>query len=200
MDWDYGDFDDEGPEEAPDEGPDAQIIAGPWSSTPIAQPLALVAAPTSPALVVDAAPSDEIPTPAATAPEPVAAAVPTYAMWHQRALAVGIDSAGFLPALVALAFSPTVAIILFVLALAFNAWQVSALQGRTGRTLGKRCVGISLVRASDLSPMGWRAAALRQLAHAVDIALFGVGYLWPLWDAQHQTFADQLFATIVVSD
>ncbi len=33
--------------------------------------------------------------------------------------------------------------------------------------------------------------------HVVD-GLFYVGYLWPLWDAERQTFADKIIQTVVV--
>lgn len=123
----------------------------------------------------------------------------SYATWHQRALATLIDSVVFVPFVVATAVSATVALVLLTLAVAFSAWQVCGLQGRTGQTIGKRQVGLFLVREADLRPIGVRRAALRQLAHGIDAALLGVGFLWPLWDAKHQTFADQVFATVVVA-
>ncbi len=123
----------------------------------------------------------------------------SYATWRQRALAALIDSAVFIPVAVAAAVSTTVALVLLALAVAVSAWQVCGLQGRTGQTIGKRRVGLSLVREADLNPIGARRAALRQLAHGIDAALLGVGFLWPLWDAKHQTFADQIFSTVVVA-
>jgi uncharacterized RDD family membrane protein YckC len=127
----------------------------------------------------------------------------TYAAWRQRALATLIDASVFVPALVALSLvaagvSATIGVILLVAAVIFSGWQLWH-QGRHGQTIGKSQMGIFLVGESDLAPIGARRAALRQLAHVIDATLFGVGYLWPLWDTKHQTFADQLFATVVVA-
>jgi uncharacterized RDD family membrane protein YckC len=123
---------------------------------------------------------------------------PTYATWRQRAFAALIDAAVFGPALVTMAFSVHIGIVVCVAALVFTEWQVCRLQGRTGQTIGKHYVGLLLVREADLTPIGARRAALRQLAHTIDASLLGIGFLWPLWDAKHQTFADQVFATVVV--
>ncbi|MDQ6613829.1 MAG: RDD family protein [Actinomycetota bacterium] len=123
----------------------------------------------------------------------------TYATWRRRAVAASIDCAVFVPFLVALAFSTAIGLVLLVAAVAFSGWQMSALQGRTGQTIGKNRVGIFLVQESNLAPIGARRAALRQLAHGIDAALLGVGLLWPLWDGKHRTFADQLFGTVVVA-
>jgi RDD family len=126
-----------------------------------------------------------------------------YATWRQRAVATLIDASVFVPALVALSFAGTgvgavIGVVLLLAAIAFSGWQLWH-QGRTGQTIGKSQVGIFLVGEADLAPIGPRRAFLRQLAHAIDATLFGVGYLWPVWDAKHQTFADQLFATVVIA-
>ncbi len=202
--WDFEDFEPEWEEE----GPDAQIIAGPWPPlTPTPDPDPDVAITASPVAAVPSsavATSCAVATDTATAAPPTtsataAAGSPSYATWQQRAVAVLIDSTVFAPALAALAFNATIALVLLVLASAFSVWQLSVLQGRTGQTIGKNRIGIFLVHESDLAPVGYRQAALRQLAHGIDITLLGVGYLWPLWDAKRQTFADQLFATVVVT-
>ena len=39
-------------------------------------------------------------------------------------------------------------------------------------------------------------SVLREIAHAVDAAIFYVGYLFPLWDAKRQTLADKMLATV----
>jgi hypothetical protein len=41
--------------------------------------------------------------------------------------------------------------------------------------------------------------ALRRIGHALDTLSCYVGYLWPLWDAQRQTFADKAARTVVLS-
>ncbi len=71
-------------------------------------------------------------------------------------------------------------------------------QGRTGQTLGKRRMGISLVSANDGSTIGGGRSIVRQFSHVLDSALLLVGWLWPLWDAKNQTLADKAFNTVVV--
>jgi uncharacterized RDD family membrane protein YckC len=120
-----------------------------------------------------------------------------HASWRRRALAALIDGTFFLPAVVATAISVTVGGFLLGAAIAFTVWQLCFLQGRTGQTVGKHCLGLFLVREDRLTPIGTRRASVRLLAHGIDAALLGVGFLWPLWDAKGQTFADQLLETIV---
>jgi uncharacterized RDD family membrane protein YckC len=120
-----------------------------------------------------------------------------YASYRQRAVATLIDASVFVVPAVALAVNATIGVILLLAAIVFSGWQLWH-QGRSGQTIGKSQVGIFLVGESDLAPIGTRRTFLRQLAHAIDATLFGVGYLWPLWDPKHQTFADQLLATVVV--
>jgi uncharacterized RDD family membrane protein YckC len=85
-----------------------------------------------------------------------------------------------------------------VITLAFNIYNVVIRQGRTGYSLGKTVVGIRLVKASTGEPMGAVLCFVRQLAHYVDSLACYLGWLWPLWDARHQTFADKIMGTVVV--
>ncbi|MFD9125323.1 RDD family protein [Kitasatospora sp. NPDC059571] len=71
------------------------------------------------------------------------------------------------------------------------------LQGVKGQSLGQRAVNIRLVREADGQPIGWGMAFVRQICHFVD-GICCVGYLWPLWDAKKQTFADKIMNTVVV--
>ncbi|WP_030263275.1 RDD family protein [Streptomyces sp. NRRL B-24484] len=71
------------------------------------------------------------------------------------------------------------------------------LQGVKGQSLGQRAVNIRLVREADGQPMGFGMAFVRQICHVVD-GFCCVGYLWPLWDAKKQTFADKIMSTVVV--
>jgi uncharacterized RDD family membrane protein YckC len=85
-----------------------------------------------------------------------------------------------------------------VISLAFTIWNVAIRQGRTGYTLGKTVVGIRLVGATSEQPLGAGMAFLRQLAHFVDSFVCYLGWLWPLWDARRQTFADKIVGSVVV--
>jgi len=40
---------------------------------------------------------------------------------------------------------------------------------------------------------------LRQLVHILDSLACYIGWLWPLWDAKSQTFADKIMNTVVVN-
>lgn len=71
------------------------------------------------------------------------------------------------------------------------------LQGVKGQSLGQRAVNIRLVSESTGQPIGWGMAFVRQLCHFLD-GLCCIGYLWPLWDAKKQTFADKIMNTVVV--
>ena len=85
-----------------------------------------------------------------------------------------------------------------VVAVAFNVWNVIIRQGRTGYSLGKTVLGIRLVKVSTGRPMGAGLCFVRQLAHYVDSLACYLGWLWPLWDARHQTLADKIMGTVVV--
>jgi uncharacterized RDD family membrane protein YckC len=92
-----------------------------------------------------------------------------------------------------------VVIILGYLAyVAFAIWNIVFRQGRTGWSIGKKIVGIRLVGTHTGQPVGPGRAFVRQLAHFFDGLLCYVGYLWPLWDAKRQTFADKLLTTVVI--
>jgi uncharacterized RDD family membrane protein YckC len=73
-------------------------------------------------------------------------------------------------------------------------------EGATGQTPGKRIVGIRLLREHDGSALGFGLAFGRRLLHVLDSLPCGLGYLWPLWDAKKQTFADKCVHTVVIRD
>ncbi|GAB3442495.1 hypothetical protein GCM10027517_19650 [Phycicoccus ginsengisoli] len=76
-------------------------------------------------------------------------------------------------------------------------WNRVFRMGRTGQSLGKRVMGIRLVEEYTGQPMGAGMCFVRELAHTLD-GFFYLGYLWPLWDAKRQTFADKILSTVVV--
>lgn len=83
-----------------------------------------------------------------------------------------------------------------LLGLAAFIWNRCIQQGRTGQSVGKSVLNIYLVSARTGNPVGAGNAFLRELAHLLD-GVFYLGYLWPLWDARKQTFADKLCGTVV---
>ena len=77
-------------------------------------------------------------------------------------------------------------------------WNYCLKQGRTGYTIGKGVLGIKLIKQDTGQPMGAGLSFVRQLAHIVDALPCYLGYLWPLWDAKRQTFADKIMGTVVI--
>ncbi|MFF4266722.1 RDD family protein [Streptomyces virginiae] len=71
-------------------------------------------------------------------------------------------------------------------------------EGTTGQTIGKKIVGTSVHREIDGATLGFGMALVRWLAHFLDGFACYLGYLWPLWDAKKQTFADKVCSTVVV--
>ena len=76
----------------------------------------------------------------------------------------------------------------------------------SGRTLGKRLVGLRAVQMVRMPGGGLRlielriaVSVLRQVAHVADLPLLW-GFLRPLWDRYHRTAADQLTGVFVVVD
>ncbi|MDH6110905.1 putative RDD family membrane protein YckC [Kitasatospora sp. MAP12-15] len=87
--------------------------------------------------------------------------------------------------------------ITFLLTLGLALWQ-TAREGSTGQTIGKKALGLRLVREADGKPLGFGMAFVRRLAHFVDGAVCYIGYLWPLWDSKGQTFADKIVSSLVI--
>jgi uncharacterized RDD family membrane protein YckC len=132
------------------------------------------------------------------APKPV-----RYASWSQRVCASLIDAfASIVVMLAALLIGSLlnvgiISVLLLLAAVGFGLWNQYYLQAVTGQTIGKARIGIYLRRESDGEFLGIGMNVVRSLAHLFDQALFGLGYLWPIWDPKSQTFADKLCQTIV---
>jgi uncharacterized RDD family membrane protein YckC len=73
-------------------------------------------------------------------------------------------------------------------------------EGKTGQTPGKKIVGIRILREHDGSALGFWRAFGRRLAHILDGIPCFLGYLWPLWDAKNQTWADKMTSSVVIKD
>ena len=159
------------------------------------------------------------------APAHAAFAFGGYASWGSRVVAYLIDGflgglAGF-PAWIAyvqilssattttdaqgvqhLHLHPNGATVLLLLlgaamSLAFFIWNQCLRQGRTGATLGKSLMAIRVVH-SDMEPIGGGMSFVRYLLNIVNGLPCYLGYLWPLWDSQNQTFADKIMSTYVI--
>ncbi|MGN6242867.1 MAG: RDD family protein [Motilibacteraceae bacterium] len=89
-------------------------------------------------------------------------------------------------------------VVLYVVGIGLAIWNQVIRQGKTGQSIGKGVLGIRLVGAATGQPIGPGLTFVRQLAHIVDGIPCYLGYLWPLWDAKRQTFADKIMSTYVV--
>lgn len=128
------------------------------------------------------------------------------ASWQARAAAFAIDvfpGVGTIATLALLAWTAPVlgwawwvytvaAVVVVAVVLANRVLRLTT----AGWTLGRAVVGIRLVK-SDGGDAGLVRLLLRDLAHLLDTLAVFVGWLWPLWDARHRTFADLLTRTEV---
>ncbi len=69
----------------------------------------------------------------------------------------------------------------------------------SGRTWGRRIVGIKVIKEIDGTPPGWGKALGRQLfAVFISAQIIYIGYLWMLWDDKKQTLHDKVAGTHVI--
>ncbi|MFD4181280.1 RDD family protein [Rhodococcus sp. NPDC058514] len=85
-----------------------------------------------------------------------------------------------------------------LLALALLVWNMVFRQGNTGQTLGKKWLGISVVREADGRPLGPGMAFVRWLMLWFLGDLCFLNFLWPLWDPRHRCWHDMLLSSVVV--
>lgn len=75
----------------------------------------------------------------------------------------------------------------------------AVLQGRTGQSWGKKALNLRLVRMADGQPLGGLLCFVRDVVHVLD-GICLIGYLFPLWDARRQTFADKIMNSVVLAE
>ena len=131
-----------------------------------------------------------------------------YANWFQRAGAIIIDmlcymALPFLGLLISSLFSDDSAFVyiyapLLVAGIVLNGYNRWFLAGKTGQSWGRRALGIRLVSQRTGQPIGAGMAFVRELAHFLDSVVLYIGWLWPAFDSERQTFADKVTGTIVV--
>ena len=84
--------------------------------------------------------------------------------------------------------------------LAWLLWNLTWLVGRTGQSVGRMLVGITVVGV-DGEPIGfWRALGRNVFATVVSAPPLYLGFLWVIWDADKQAWHDKVFRTCVVKD
>ncbi|MEU2335184.1 RDD family protein [Streptomyces sp. NPDC013172] len=127
-------------------------------------------------------------------------ATPPYANWGQRFGGTIVDGLVFLVPYILVLFSSKAAVLGIIGGLAFLGlaiWQLIQ-EGRTGQTIGKKALGIRLVKEATGQPIGVGMAFVRRIAHVLDSLACYLGWLWPAWDSKRQTFADKVCGTIVI--
>ena len=136
-----------------------------------------------------------------------------YAEWIKRVGAYLVDVAVMLPAYIPMAIgvplmtsdssgAAAVGWVLYLVGvlavIGVAVWNILIRQGRTGWSVGKQVLGIRLISEKTGEPIGAGMCFVRQLAHILDSLPCYLGYLWPLWDAKRQTFADKIIGTVVI--
>jgi uncharacterized RDD family membrane protein YckC len=126
---------------------------------------------------------------------------PNYANWAQRVGASLIDSApGIVLGIINSAIGNLgVSLVIFLISLGITIYNRWILAGRTGQSWGKMVLNLKLISESTGEPIGAGMAFARDIVHILDALPCFIGYLFPLWDAKRQTFADKILNTIVVT-
>jgi uncharacterized RDD family membrane protein YckC len=101
-------------------------------------------------------------------------------------------------------FAPGAASVVLILGYLVTAalviFNVVFLPERYGQTLGKRFLGIRIIR-EDGGHVTYRTAVLRHLTgYPLSLLIFGLGICWALWDVRQQGWHDKLARTLVVKD
>jgi len=125
-----------------------------------------------------------------------------YANWGQRVGAYLIDWAPiFVLELIAIIAHNV--ILWFVFLLASLGWWIynRCIQaGQTGQSLGKKTLHLRLISETTGEPIGAGMAFARDICHILDSLACYIGWLFPLWDAKRQTFADKIISTVVIPE
>lgn len=129
-----------------------------------------------------------------------AATPATYANWGQRAGSNLIDAIPVAILVITGAATHNVAILLLfdlvaLVASGYNRWYLA---GTTGQSWGKKALNLKLVSDSTGAPIGAGLAFARDICHILDSLACFIGWLFPIWDAKRQTFADKILSTVVV--
>ena len=123
-----------------------------------------------------------------------------YSSWLQRAGGYLIDLVPvWILIFIGVAAHNAAIYFLFLLAgiavTAYNRWYLG---GKTGQSWGNKALNMTLISEQTGQPIGPGKAFLRDVCHILDSLACYVGWLFPLWDAKRQTFADKIMQTVVI--
>lgn len=86
----------------------------------------------------------------------------------------------------------------YVALFVFQIWNNGVRQGKTGQSLGKKIVGIQVVRVENGQFLGAGAGFLRWLMASILGGICFLNYLWPLWDDKKQAWHDKVVGSVVI--
>ena len=122
-----------------------------------------------------------------------------YANWGQRAGSYLID---VVPVAILLGIgvniNTTVYLLFLLIGIVYTGYNRWYLGGTTGQSFGKRALNVRLLSERTGQPIGPLMAFVRDICHILDSLACYIGWLFPLWDAKRQTFADKIISTVVV--
>jgi uncharacterized RDD family membrane protein YckC len=123
-----------------------------------------------------------------------------YANWAQRVGGYLIDvvPVWIIEEIGRLTGSAIIALLFVLIAIVVTAYNRWYLAGTTGQSWGKKVLHLRLINEGTGQPIGPLMAFVRDLCHILDSLACFIGWLFPLWDAKRQTFADKIVSTIVV--
>lgn len=90
---------------------------------------------------------------------------------------------------------PASGFITFVVGLAY---QWFFLTQQNGQTLGKRVMGIRVVKVNDERPLEGADVVVRYVGTYINTFVFMLGWIWALFDSRKQGWHDKLASTLVV--
>lgn len=76
-------------------------------------------------------------------------------------------------------------------------YQWYFLTQQNGQTLGKRIMGIRVIKTSG-EPLTATDAVVRYIGYYIDTVVFMLGWIWALFDGNNQAWHDKLASTYVV--
>ncbi|EAP97092.1 proline rich antigenic protein [Janibacter sp. HTCC2649] len=86
----------------------------------------------------------------------------------------------------------------FAISIAIQIWNRIFKMGRTGQSVGKKAMGITLINEQTGQPIGALQSFLRELLSGVINQVFYISYLWMLWDDNKQTLHDKVVHSTVI--
>jgi uncharacterized RDD family membrane protein YckC len=92
--------------------------------------------------------------------------------------------------------------LLLVIGVIVQIWQSGWRQGARGQSWGKQVTGLRTVSAETMRPIGGPMGLLRWFVDSIlgTISILQLlNYLWPLWDARRQTWADKVAGSVVLA-